>query len=152
MRAASEVDAARKKTWATKTARYVSRTCAVIVNQPSSRTKGWRVLRKRQPLVRDEGWLTITAQVLLTYLAVLVAQVFFRAASTSDAARILAYAIGANGVGLPGQLAPYLGHVLPASVFSVDPLSVVTYETGVRVALGFLIVWFTPNSQQILGK
>lgn len=67
---------------------------------------------------------------LLTQLAVLASFVFFRAASCTDALRILASMIGWNGFGL---------HLDPA-------------VPVVRLVLSLSVIWFAPNSQQILGR
>ena len=80
---------------------------------------------------------TVIAQVLLTYVAALVAQVFFRAASVGDAMALLAGMTGLHaGPGLSGWESNFGSAVQQAG----------------RVAIYFAIVWLMPNSQQIMAK
>ena len=71
----------------------------------------WRSLENR---VRKKGVesapsiIRHSMEVLVTYLCVLVAMVFFRSNSCSDAIEILASAVGAHGLGVPVKLTPYL--------------------------------------------
>ncbi len=77
------------------------------------------------------------AQVLLTYVAALVAQVFFRAASAGDAVELLA-----------GMTGLHAGPVLSGWAYNFGSA---TQQVG-RVAAYFAIVWLMPNSQQIMAK
>ncbi len=70
--------------------------------------------------------------VLLTYGAVLVAEVFFRASDVSAALSLLAGMGGAHGVRAPGSVGAPGSAVLLAALFAV--------------------VWFMPNMQQILAR
>ncbi|MGI4830054.1 MAG: MBOAT family O-acyltransferase [Janthinobacterium lividum] len=76
-------------------------------------------------------------RVLLTFAAVLLAQVFFRAESTSSALAMLAGALGLHHGRVPGiDTAAYTpGHA-----------------TLLPIAVGLLIVWTLPNTQQILSR
>lgn len=86
------------------------------------------------PLYRT---LTHAASVLLTFLAVIVAQIFFRADSTLGAFHMLGSMIGLNG---------FHGADLPGE-FTGKGLSHALQLLG-----GFFIVWFLPNTQQILAR
>ena len=92
---------------------------------------------------------------LITFIAVVVGWVFFRAASFTDAVAILRGMAGLNGVAIPAGIAAYLG-----------PIRGTLQEWGVLISLGggtrFLlqyawigvllpIVLFTRNTQQLLG-
>jgi hypothetical protein len=68
---------------------------------------------------------------MITFLAVLVGQVFFRASSTLDASRFLGALGGANGLGFDL-------HALPTHAYAVFLL--------------LPVVWFFPNTQEILGQ
>jgi alginate O-acetyltransferase complex protein AlgI len=86
--------------------------------------------------------------VLLTFVAVLVGQVFFRANNTSDALVLLGGMIGLHGFGSLSSFAgslTTLGGTLPGDY-------VVTLRDGVELLVGFIIVWAFPNTQQILLK
>ncbi len=91
--------------------------------------------------------------VALTYLAVLVASVFFRAGSSSQALTILGAMAGAQGFG-PG-VAMDGGVLLRAIGIAAGPgeASIALGDTLRRLA-GLValygIVWFAPNTQQIL--
>jgi D-alanyl-lipoteichoic acid acyltransferase DltB (MBOAT superfamily) len=100
--------------------------------------------------------------VALTYLAVLIGQVFFRAASTGAATDLLAGMIGLHGV----SLALPVPHALPALlgrpgawlaahgvIAPVDALKdgTVAARTIVELVAAYAIVWFMPNSQSIVG-
>jgi hypothetical protein len=80
----------------------------------------------------------ISRNVLFTYLAVLVAQVFFRANSVGDATHMLGAMVGwANQ--------------------NVDDTPWRAWVSGHRTQLAmiagcFFVVWFTPNIYNLLGK
>lgn len=78
------------------------------------------------------GWRPLSA--LLTFTAVCVGQVFFRSRSTAAAFSLLHGMIGMNGLGLVHPGAPSL----PA--------------TSLVVFLFLPVVWFFPNTQEILGQ
>ena len=85
------------------------------------------------------------ANVLATYLAVLVAVIFFRAPGVGSAVDLLVGMLGFHGV-----LAPLPGHALPLEVGAYwshreDALAIVWLVTL------YAIVWIAPNSQQILS-
>jgi alginate O-acetyltransferase complex protein AlgI len=104
--------------------------------------------------------------VTLTYLAVLLAQVFFRSDSVADAMRLLGGAFGLRGMELPlpvrasslvkfGSLSDWLlGHHLIA-IGSIELYDTVTkpllYNIPIIAGL-MLLAWGTPNTYQILGS
>jgi alginate O-acetyltransferase complex protein AlgI len=96
----------------------------------------WRIFRPTRA-AESRSWVVAMvgggAGLIVTYLAVLVAQVFFRSASVDNALAMLAGMIGLHGIG---------GHEHAA--------------TGVldlaRLALAFAIVWFAPNTQEIMAR
>ena len=76
-------------------------------------------------------------RVLLTFAAVLIAQIFFRAAGVRAAMEMLAGMAGlhrASSVGIAG----------PATLSAATAL--------VPIAFGFAIAWLLPNTQQILAR
>lgn len=80
------------------------------------------------------AWLRSVLGVALTYLAVVFAQIFFRASSTRDAVSMLGSMLGRHH----------------SSVSAVP----ITVDRGLilRLLLGFFIVWALPNTQQILAR
>ena len=105
----------------------------------------WRVFGPRTPQVARFRVRDIAAgvgQCLLTYLAVLVGQVFFRADSTFSAISLLARAIGLHGIDLSAA-------DLPAVDIRGDHAQMLH---ALRIAALFAIVWFLPNTQQIMAR
>ena len=119
---------------------------------------GWRTFRGSS---RPSGALTarllLLRDVSLTFLAVVVANVFFRAASVHDAWSILRSMAGLNGFVLPGGLAAYLGPVAqPLAQLGVRFEPALPFFDGssevAAFALLFFIVWALPNTQQIVAR
>ena len=91
----------------------------------------WRIFRKEGSLLAHFLQLRPVG-IALTFVCVLVAQVFFRAASTHDALTVLAALSGFGG----GGFAPVRIHTAHAYV----------------VFLLLPVVWLLPNTQEILGQ
>jgi alginate O-acetyltransferase complex protein AlgI len=90
----------------------------------------WRIFRTPgNPL--DRLLALPVVSVMLTYLAVLVGQVFFRASSTSDAVMILRALVGLRGVGLESLRS--------------EPIHAFFF------ILLLPVIWFFPNTQEIMG-
>jgi alginate O-acetyltransferase complex protein AlgI len=119
---------------------------------------GWRTFRHlSRPSPAVTAKLLLLRDVSLTFLAVVVANVFFRASSVHDAWSILRGMAGLNGFVLPADLTAYLG-----------PLAAPLVHLGVRFepalpffngssevavfALLFFIVWALPNTQQLVAR
>jgi alginate O-acetyltransferase complex protein AlgI len=97
----------------------------------------WRSFGPRVPATPPHPVLRIAAdfaKIALTFFAVLLAQVFFRAPSVHDAVAILRDMAGVHGL-----LDPSIPHRQVA-------------ETGLLLVTLFLIVWTMPNSLQILDR
>ncbi len=99
--------------------------CYLAVNH------AWRLFKGAAGLREKPAISTRLASTLLTYLCVIVAQVFFRAGSTGDAVHFLTSMTGRHGIG---------------------SLSGVSHSSLLLTAAGFFIVWFLPNTQEILGQ
>jgi alginate O-acetyltransferase complex protein AlgI len=100
----------------------------------------WRTFRPSRHLVPDTpiaNAATAAFQVLLTYLAVLVAEVFFRAPSTGHAIALLSGMVGLNGISNGAWWSLEFGPF---------------YATVAKLALLFAIVWAMPNTQEIMEK
>jgi D-alanyl-lipoteichoic acid acyltransferase DltB (MBOAT superfamily) len=104
---------------------------------------GWRALRggaPPRPPLRAAGRLAGQA---VTFLAVVVAWVFFRAADLDTALSILASMAGAHGVAAPASLAG-LWPALPASTAPLDA------GAGLLVAgLLLALTWLAPSTQEL---
>jgi len=105
----------------------------------------WRSFGPRVPATPPHPFLRFTAtvaKVALTYLGVIVAQVFFRAASVHDAIRLLKGMLGVYGI---------FGHaVAPWSPAFVSPRLALLH--GVVLAGLYLVIWTMPNSLQLLDS
>lgn len=108
----------------------------------------WRGLRPGNPGRAETivGW-------LLTFLAVVVAWVFFRAEDMHQAIAMLRAMSGGNGLAIPASLAAYLPDNLPISAGGnfvnglISPI-----ESVGRVAVLLTIALAMPNSQQLLAN
>lgn len=114
----------------------------------------WRILKQALGLEINTWWSWSAARVL-TFIAVVVAWVFFRAESLDGAFAIVEGMVGANGFYLKNSWVQNLG---PLSSI-LEQLGVqFTYKTlclekeGLAWATGLLlVVWFFPNTQQIMS-
>lgn len=105
----------------------------------------WRLFTpKGHPL---HGKLPAPVCVGLTFFAVLIGQVFFRAESLHDALYVLGSLFGLHGKGLSFAANPAIVQIASTSSFLRRPLS-----TAVALAGCFFIVWAMPNTQEILGQ
>ena len=113
----------------------------------------WRVFAGPERWTARPGRGRHAASVGLTYLASVVAMIFFRAPSTGAAWQVVTDAVGWNGLGRidwPGGL-PLTGFARSAFV----PVGATAFlDAASQVALVFAllaIAWFAPNTQQIMG-
>lgn len=118
----------------------------------------WRGFKQRMGW-GDGGRIAHLAAVGLTFLAVTVAWVFFRADSFSSAWTMLSGMAGMNGVSLPnyfdGRLPEFLALTdHPQLVYNgIFPLSHISSSMAlVSIAAGLALVWFFPNVRQMLVK
>jgi D-alanyl-lipoteichoic acid acyltransferase DltB (MBOAT superfamily) len=89
---------------------------------------------------------------IFTFLAVLVAWIFFRATHFTDGCQLLLGMSGANGFVIAGdplfyKSVPAMRAFLATFGATVDPQAIMATLLG----LLFVAVWFFPNSQQILA-
>jgi len=93
----------------------------------------WRTFGPRWNASAGTSRVGAAAGVLITFLAVVSAQIFFRADSVQDAFEVVRGAIGANGI---GQV-PLVGSDLVSSA---------------TLGLLFVVIWCFPNTQEVLGQ
>ena len=116
----------------------------------------WLKLKKRFGYRGQGGWATRLLSGAITFVAVTVAWVFFRADSATTAFNIIKSMTGLNGFALPEK---YL--------IKFSPLATQLEQWGVSfhhmhffqgsnevvyIAVALLIVWFAPNVQQMMGS
>ena len=97
---------------------------------------GWRLLfhQKNAPQLTGPAlWFSTTWKVILTYLAVVVSLIFFRAASVSQALDLLASMAGCH----PQPIAPAYE---------------VYIHVGKRLIGVFLLIWMAPNVLQVFAQ
>ena len=93
----------------------------------------WRTFAPKWSVALGSGRLGAGTCVLITFAAVVSAQIFFRADSVQDAFSVLRGAIGINGLGR----VPHAGtDLLPWAA----------------LAILFAVIWWFPNTQEILGQ
>lgn len=105
------------------------------------------------------------AATLLTFLCIVIAWIFFRAESFSSAILLLKGCFGYGGISLPSKLGAlvdslgHLGSLLPAGI-TYDGVFLNIPGLGSLggiapfarlLALGLLIIWLAPNSQQFFN-
>ncbi|WP_250124644.1 MBOAT family protein [Chroococcidiopsis sp. CCMEE 29] len=104
------------------------------------------------------GWWSQLIGRTVTFLAVLVAWVIFRAESLDAAIAVLAGMVGANGVVIAASLQPFLQPIAPfLTSFGVQFLSEATLGRSEVLMLLMLmtltlIVWFAPNTQEWMSQ
>lgn len=125
--------------------------CYLIINH------GWRALRTilGQDLTRS-AWAGRFAGAAITFFAVVVAWVFFRASSLDAALSMLEAMAGINGASLPAAFAPALGGLRePLEAlgveFSLGGGSQFVSTYGWVIALS-LVVFLAPNTQEIMRR
>ena len=104
-----------------------------------------------------EHWTYRGACVLLTFTLVLFTWVFFRSPNVSIAGRVLQSMAGANGLTLSDRTtnpARQTGRMLKAAGFRFMPdVAGVDYSDALRLLAALLaVVWFLPNTQQLLKR
>jgi D-alanyl-lipoteichoic acid acyltransferase DltB (MBOAT superfamily) len=104
----------------------------------------WRIFTPERPgLRRLMPWPVAMA---LTAAAVLVGQVFFRAASVGDAMTVLGGLLHLHG-GATLAEGPAVALIPATSSFLLNPI-----KAAVALAGCFAIAWLMPNTQEILGE
>lgn len=105
---------------------------------------GFDALAKRAGFARSDAFAPRLAGAALTFLAVVVAWVFFRAQSFGDAFAILRAMAGASG--FPASASGF-AEALSQRLGYDEPLA----RLGAGLGLGLLIAWAAPNTQRIAG-
>ena len=104
----------------------------------------WRIFASDRPVLRRlMPW---PLGMALTAAAVLVGQVFFRAASVGDAMVVLQSLVHLHG-GVDLASGPTAALIPGTSAFLLKPI-----KAAGTLAVCFAIVWFLPNTQEILGQ
>ena len=88
----------------------------------------------------------------LTFLSVVVAWVFFRASSIETAKTLLESMIGLHGYPLPHLfefINPVFSLIFPDVNLTFNRIDTVMF---VQILLGFAIIFFTPNSQELIAN
>jgi alginate O-acetyltransferase complex protein AlgI len=125
--------------------------CYQVVNH------AWHALQERIGLASRPGSrFGIFAGRTLTFVAVVVGWVFFRAQTLDGARAMLSGMIGINGVALPTGVAGYLGSLRPLA----ESLGIgFTLGSGTQFVLNYLwvialfgIAFFLPNTQQFIAR
>jgi len=116
----------------------------------------WRQLKQKlgKDTERTSLWLTAIS-ILITFLAVVVAWVFFRADSVESAWSILKGMTGLNGFILPAEYYTALGAIgqLMGQIgITFAPLNSFSPYAGILILLSMIICWFLPNVQEYMSN
>jgi D-alanyl-lipoteichoic acid acyltransferase DltB (MBOAT superfamily) len=115
---------------------------------------------KKDPKLSNGSARSVTniGALLLTYNAVLIGQVFFRAASASDGVKILLAMLGFNGVESPIPLPGFIPRTFTGFAsralengWADFTMSQDVLTQLIVLSIGALIVWFFPNCQQVMA-
>jgi D-alanyl-lipoteichoic acid acyltransferase DltB (MBOAT superfamily) len=109
---------------------------------------GWRVLRRAAGFRRSYGAIGHAVGALVTFAAVVVGTVFFRADSLSHALLVVQSIAGFGGEfhGVVGRFGPDFAAMGPARLL----LHYLTTLKGILVISGLVIIWTLPNTAQLI--
>jgi hypothetical protein len=112
----------------------------------------WRMLVR--PLLPWElpSALARPASVCLTFTAVVVALVFFRAQSIAHGWAVLSAMLGANGVMLPPKIAAHLGGISDWMMITPGDMEFLTSNNAFVLFTLLAAVWVLPNTQEIMAR
>jgi D-alanyl-lipoteichoic acid acyltransferase DltB (MBOAT superfamily) len=104
------------------------------------------------PTPNKKPWWSQILNCLITFMAVVVAWVFFRAPHMKAAILILESMCGLHGISLPSPLEKYLSFLSPLGIQfqGVGELGFRISEAFAWIFVLLLIVWLTPNTHQWL--
>ena len=110
----------------------------------------WRSLVKP----RRSGWIAVLCSGALTFLAVVVAWVFFRADSLPAAKAVLAGMAGLNGAMAPASLAAVAAKLhVPVTVGGLTALMPAGGSDALmQVVLALAIAWLLPNTREMFSS
>jgi len=108
---------------------------------------GWRLLAQRLGIPEDAAWRSVIGGPL-TFVAVLIAWVFFRAETFDQAARLLKSMFFANGIAPPGSIGRAVSFLPTPKLLVLQPWM---QCASLLFVLG-LICWLLPNTQQFMTR
>jgi D-alanyl-lipoteichoic acid acyltransferase DltB (MBOAT superfamily) len=116
----------------------------------------WRFYGPKRDKSAPAGRLASATGFLITFTAVAVAMVLFRAPTMASAAAVLKGMVGVSGVGLPAALVERLGSlggIVPALASGSAFMSMTELAGGAAWLTALLaIAWLCPNSLEIMGR
>lgn len=116
----------------------------------------WHAFKKRAGMtLKSDSWLMQRMAQLLTFLAVVVGWVFFRAQDMPSAIAILHSMLGGHGIAIPAGIAEQLGSVKAVLAswniaFSEDSGRAFII-TWLQISVLLAIVWLAPNTQTLVA-
>jgi len=114
---------------------------------------GWRAIKVRLGLPIDSKQpLAVGASVLVTFVCVVMALVFFRADDVPAAVNLLTGMLGGHGVVIPERLASLPGVSLLSDALDLPTVTLEHFGLSQMLWIAGLlfVVWALPNSQQLM--
>ena len=118
---------------------------------------GWQSI-KHSIGCKEGGWLAQRLSVLITFIAVVIAWVFFRAPDLASATSMLSGMAGLHGISLSESAVTHLASSFPqlghqVAVNGLTPLSKVNPDRAlILIIIGLWVIWGFPNVQQLLHR
>lgn len=116
---------------------------------------GWHFIQQKLDLPKSQGMSSKITARCLTFLAVLLAWVFFRSPDITTAIDILSGMTGLNGISLPIWTKDQLGWLLHTDLpirFEGIPYIDFSKIWVPALFLAFVLAWLSPNTQEIMSN
>ena len=102
---------------------------------------------------KTRGWLYSETSWMLTFLAVVIGWVFFRAESFGSAIAILKGMFLFNGIEIPQAIIPFPSLVSELPLITTNPLGGLSFAVStIYITFAALIAWFAPNTHSVFEK
>jgi D-alanyl-lipoteichoic acid acyltransferase DltB (MBOAT superfamily) len=119
----------------------------------------WRMFGPRRKKGASASRIGVLGGMAVTYIAVLVGQIFFRAASVGDAVAMIGGMSGLHPISgkiiIPPQFGGHFGGLiqrLASQGFVAMGSTAADFKAWGWIAVGFTIAWGLPNTQQIMAE
>jgi alginate O-acetyltransferase complex protein AlgI len=112
---------------------------------------GWRLMVLPRMAWRLPRAISRPASVILTFLLVVLALVFFRAESVGHGWAVLTAMLGSNGIVVPPAFMPNLPVISALLPITPGHLDFLSPEEALALLALLGVVWFLPNTQELMA-